>query len=61
MTLEAIINLIATNGMSIVIIAYFLFKDYKFNQQIVEVLNEVREVQSETKGVLTILKEVLTK
>lgn len=61
MTLEAIINLIATNGMSIVIIAYFLFKDYKFNQQICEVLNEVREVQSETKGVLTVLKEVLTK
>ena len=61
MTLEAIINLIATNGMSIVIIAYFLFKDYKFNQQIVEVLNEVREVQSETKGVLTVLKEVLAK
>ena len=44
MTLNEIINLIATNGMAIVIIAYFLFKDFKFNSTIVGVLSEIKEV-----------------
>lgn len=42
--MEEMVNLIVSNGMSVVIIAYFLFKDYKFNGQIVSVLNEVKEV-----------------
>ena len=39
-----IVNLIATNGIAVVIIAYFLFKDYKFNGQIIDVLGEMKEV-----------------
>jgi hypothetical protein len=50
MGLSDIITLIATNGMAIVIIAYFLFKDYKFNESILNVL-------SETKEVLAVLKD----
>lgn len=42
--MEEMVNLIVSNGMSVVIIAYFLFKDYKFNGQIVSILGEVREV-----------------
>lgn len=38
------VNLIVSNGMSVVIIAYFLFKDYKFNGQILDVLGEVKDV-----------------
>lgn len=45
--MEEIVNLIVSNGMSVVIIAYFLFKDYKFNQSILDVLGEVKEVLSE--------------
>ena len=48
--MEEIVNLIVNNSMSVVIIAYFLFKDYKFNGQIIDVLGEIKEV-------LTILKE----
>ena len=44
MELNEIINLIATNGMAIVIIAYFLFKDFKFNATITSVLTEIKEV-----------------
>ena len=42
--MEELINLIVSNGMSVVIIAYFLYKDYKFNDQIVSILSEVKEV-----------------
>lgn len=42
--MEEMVNLIVSNGMSVVIIAYFLFKDYRFNQSILNVLGEVKEV-----------------
>ena len=42
--MEEMVNLIVSNGMSVVIIAYFLYKDYKFNDQILKVLGEVKEV-----------------
>ena len=42
--MEELINLMVSNGMSVVIIAYFLYKDYKFNEQIINVLTEVKEV-----------------
>lgn len=47
--MEEMVNLIVSNGMSVVIIAYFLFKDYKFNGQIVNILGEIREVLSTLK------------
>ena len=49
MTFQDIINLIVSNGMSVVIIGYFLFKDYKFNETIVKVLGEVKEVLTSLK------------
>ena len=42
--MEQIVNLIVNNGMSVVLVGYFIFKDYKFNQQILGVLGEVKEV-----------------
>lgn len=42
--MEEMVNLIVSNGMSIVIIAYFLFKDYKFNGSITSILSEIKEV-----------------
>ena len=42
--MEDIINLIVSNGMSVVIIAYFLFKDYRFNGSITAILAEIKEV-----------------
>lgn len=47
--MEELVNLIVSNGMSVVIIAYFLYKDYKFNDSILKVLGEVKEVLSSLK------------
>lgn len=49
--METFVNLIVTNGMSVVIIAYFLYKDYRFNSSITSNLTEIKEV-------LTILKTI---
>lgn len=42
--MENLVNLIVTNGCAVVIIAYFLFKDYKQTSQIINVLGEVKEI-----------------
>ena len=52
--MENMVNLIVQNGMSVVIIAYFLYKDYKFNASITSILTEIKEV-------LAVLKEPFTK
>ena len=41
--MEEIVNLIVSNGMSVVIIAYFLFKDYRFNESITNLLGQINE------------------
>lgn len=47
--MEEMVNLIVSNSMSVVIIAYFLYKDYKFNDAITNVLGEIKEVLAELK------------
>ena len=42
--MEKIIELIISNGMSVVLVGYFIFKDYKFNENILGVLAEIKEV-----------------
>lgn len=42
--MKELVDLIVANGMSVVIIGYFLYKDYKFNESILKVLGEVKEV-----------------
>lgn len=44
MGLEEITSIIMNNGLSVVLVGYFIFKDYKFNQQILDVLGEMKEV-----------------
>ena len=44
--MNEIINMIVTNGVAVVIVAYFLYKDFKFNGQLVELMQEIREVLS---------------
>lgn len=50
--MEQIITLIVNNGLTAVIVAYFLWKDAKFNNQIISVLGEI-------KTVLEVLKTVV--
>lgn len=44
--LDTMVNVIATNGIAVVIVAYFLFKDYKQTAQIIDVLGQLRELMA---------------
>ena len=48
-----IVNLIVNSSVSIVVIAYFIFRDYKFNNKLVEYLAKIEQILDtiiETKG-----------
>lgn len=47
MEMAQLVEIYGMYGMSVVIIAYFLYKDYKFNEQLLSVLGEVKEVLAE--------------
>ena len=42
--MQEIIQLIVNNGMGVVLLAYFIFKDSKWNSSITNVLGEIKEV-----------------
>lgn len=41
--MEEMINLIVNNGLSVVLVAFYLIKDYKFNNQLVETLKSIND------------------
>lgn len=47
--MEDIVKLIVDNGSYIILLAYFIFKDYRFNQNIIDVLEGVKEILYEMK------------
>lgn len=47
--MQEIADLIVNNGLSVVLVGYFIFKDYQFNNQILKVLGEVKEVLTSLK------------
>lgn len=53
--MEKIIELIVSNSMSVVLVGYFIFKDYKFNESILDVLGEVKEALASVKEVVNLL------
>lgn len=42
--MNEIIQAIATNGMGVVLLAYFIYKDYKFNTNILSVLDKMNTI-----------------
>lgn len=42
MTITDIVNLFVNNGVAIAVIVYFMFRDYKFNQNMVELLTSIK-------------------
>ena len=49
-----IVNLIINSSTSVVIIAYFIFRDYKWNTKLIEALTKIETLLDEmkdTKGV----------
>lgn len=57
MTFEQIIQIISQHGMSVVLMAYFLVKDWKWNDKITATLNEVKEVLTAMKTLLPLKKD----
>ena len=59
MTMEALVNLILNSSVSIVVIAYFMFRDYKFVQQLnVNIQKLVDIIASMNASVENMKKEV---
>lgn len=44
MTIQELVKLCMDNGLTIILVAYFLLKDWKFNESILGVLGEIKEV-----------------
>lgn len=42
--MQEIVQLIMNNGMGVVLLAYFIYKDSKWNASITSVLGEIKEV-----------------
>ena len=43
MEFQDIINIIVNNGMAVVIVGFYLFKDWKFNEKLVSTLQSISE------------------
>lgn len=39
--MENMVNLIVNNGVAIVVVGYFLFTNYKFNENLIRTLTEI--------------------
>ena len=47
-----IVNLIINSSTSVVIIAYFIFRDYKWNNQLISTLTKIEDTLEYIKGVV---------
>lgn len=45
--MEEVVNVIMNNGIGVVLLAYFIYKDNKFNTEITNTLQSIREVLAE--------------
>lgn len=50
MELESLIQAFVNNGTAIAVTAYFLFRDYKFQQQLVTLLTTIENLVEEVKN-----------
>ena len=54
MTFQDIVSVIGTNGIAVIIIAYFLYKDYKFNSQLITLMDETNKMLSRISTIIDI-------
>mgnify|MGYP007122045200 FL=1 len=51
MTIQEIVNLALNSSLSVVVVAYFMYMNYKFNQQLTKTLTEIsNEIKHLSKG-----------
>lgn len=41
-SMNDIVDLIVNNGIAVVVVAYFLFRDYKFNNELIKTLTTIQ-------------------
>lgn len=56
MSMETIVNLIVSNGLAVVIVAYFIFKDYKTSTTQIETMNSINQMMGKIEGVLNAIE-----
>ena len=44
-----IVNLIINSSTSVVVIAYFIFRDYKWNNQLISTLSKIEQILDDLK------------
>lgn len=54
-----IINLIVSNGLAVVIVGYFIVKDYRTSTQQIETMESVNKLMGRVEGVLTAIEKKL--
>ena len=47
-----IVNLIVNNGLAVVVVAYFLFRDYKFQVTLSQTMQELKDIITEVKAIV---------
>ena len=48
--MQEIVDIIMNNGFSVVLLAYFIYKDNRFTTEITGTLNSIREVLAELRA-----------
>ena len=54
--IEQISNLVMNHGMSVIITAYFLFRDWKYQGQLINLLTSVSTVLADLKNIVEVLR-----
>lgn len=49
MDIKTIVELLVNNGLAVVIVGFYLYKDYKFNEQLVKSLQEITDTLKDFK------------
>ena len=44
--LDEIVNLVVNNGVAVGVVIYFLWRDYRYNERMVLLLNDIKNIVS---------------
>ena len=54
-SMNDIINLMVNNGIAVVVVAYFMIRDYKFNNELIKTMTQIQDnlntISNKLKGV----------
>ncbi len=59
MTMDQVVNLIVSNGLAVVIVAYFIIKDWKTATSQLEMMNQLNALMGKVEAVLQAIQNRL--